>query len=253
MRKFATTVDDFTVDGDVTLLAENGPSELRGAADALNRMRERVKAMIEQRTQMLAAISHDLRTPITRMRLRAEFIESDEIREPILRDIEQMNAMVHSALSFIRDGVEVQRNTLLDLSALLQTACDEFADMGHQVTYKPLAPISIHGNGDELYRAVTNLVSNAVRFGTRVEIHLRQAADTVEIDVIDDGPGIPADQKLAMLAPFARGDAARPVENLQGFGLGLPIVLAIVKAHRGLLTLLDRDPHGLIVRMILPC
>ncbi len=252
LRGFATSVDAFTVDGTMTSLEENGPSELRGAARALNRMHERVKAMIEQRTQMLAAVSHDLRTPITRMRLRAEFIEQNDVREPILRDIEQMDAMVHSALSFIRDGVVIQRNALLDLSALLQTVCDEFADMGHRVTYENAAPLSINGNADELYRAVTNLLSNAVRFGTEVEVCLRPFDDAVEIDVIDNGPGIPQDQKAAMLAPFARGDASRPAENLHGFGLGLPIVQAIVNAHHGSLTLLDRQPHGLIAHITLP-
>jgi signal transduction histidine kinase len=237
----------------MTLLEENGPSELRGAARALNRMRERVKTMLAQRTEMLAAISHDLRTPVTRLRLRAEFIEASDIREPMLRDIEQMNAMVHSALSFIRDGMEVQRDALLDLSALLQTICDEFADMGYEINFVAAAQISIKGNVDELYRAVTNLVSNAVKFGTQVEVYLRRAGqDCIEIDVIDNGPGIAETSKAAMLAPFARGDETRKVEGLQGFGLGLPIVQTIVTAHRGLLHLLDREPHGLIARITLP-
>jgi len=186
------------------------------------------------------------------MRLRAEFIELNDIREPILRDIEQMDAMVHSAMSFIRDGIQVQRSTLLDLSALLQTVCDEFVDMGHRVIYETRGRISINGNSEELYRAVVNLVSNAVRFGTEVKVDLRQTGHRIEIDVIDDGPGIPAEQKVGMLAPFIRGDIARPIESLQGFGLGLPIVQAIVKAHEGALTLLDRKPHGLIARITLP-
>ncbi len=253
LRKFADAVDDFSVSGTMTLVEENGPSELRGATRALNRMRERVKTMIEQRTEMLAAISHDLRTPVTRLRLRAEFIEPSEVRDPILRDIEQMNAMVHSALSFIRDGMAVQRDTLLDLTALLQTICDEFADMGYKVGLEATSPISIKGNVDELYRAITNLVSNAVKFGTEIEVCLRRGGQNcVEIDVIDDGPGIPEDKKAAMLAPFKRGDESRQAGSLQGFGLGLPIVQTIVTAHQGLLQLLDRKPHGLIARITLP-
>ena len=254
LRRFADAVDTFSVGGTVTQLEENGPSELRGAARALNRMRERVKAMIEQRTEMLAAISHDLRTPVTRLRLRAEFIEPIDVREPILRDIEQMNAMVHSALSFIRDGVEARRDALLDLSALLHTICDEFVDMGYKVSFEAAASISIKGNVEELYRAVTNLVANAVKFGTVVEIHLsRGKQNCVEIDVVDDGPGIPEQSKVAMLTPFARGDESRKLEGMQGFGLGLPIVQSIVMAHRGSLRLLDRKPHGLIARITLPC
>ncbi|WP_152428270.1 ATP-binding protein [Methyloferula stellata] len=253
LRRFAEAVDEFSVKGTMALVEESGPSELRGAARALNRMSERVKTMIEQRTQMLAAVSHDLRTPVTRLRLRAEFIEPSDVRDPILRDIEQMDAMVHSALSFIRDGKEVQRNALLDLSALLQTICNEFADMGYKVHFDAAEPISIKGNVDELYRAVTNLVSNAVKFGTEVEVRLRCASlDWIEIDVIDDGPGIPEADKAAMLAPFTRGDESRKADALQGFGLGLPIVQAIVTAHRGQLHLLDRKPHGLIARITLP-
>jgi len=253
LRKFADAVDTFAPDGPMIMLEENGPSELCAAAHALNRMRERVKIMIEQRTQMLTAISHDLRTPVTRLRLRAEFIEPSDVRSSILRDIEQMNAMVHSALSFIRDGVEIQRNALLDLGTLLQTICDEFTDMGYTVLFESPEPVYIKGNADELYRAVTNLVSNAVKFGTEVEVHLRRAeTDQIEIDVVDDGPGIPGDSKAAMLEPFMRGGESRKVEALQGFGLGLPIVQSIVKAHQGLLKLLDREPHGLIARVILP-
>ena len=208
--------------------------------------------MIEQRTQMLAAISHDLRTPVTRLRLRAEFIEAGDLRDSILRDLEQMDAMIHSALSFIRDGVKAQRNALLDLGALLQTVCDEFVDMGHKVLFETPAPIFIKGSGDELYRAITNLVSNAVKFGTEVEIRLnRQDPDQIQIDILDDGPGIPDERKAAMFAPFIRGDNSRKMESPQGFGLGLPISHAIVMAHHGSLELLDRMPHGVIARVTL--
>lgn len=252
LRKFAQAVDSFSAEGPIAKLEEKGPQELAAAAQALNRMRERVALMIAQRTQMLAAIGHDLRTPVTRLRLRAEFVEPPDLRDSMLRDLEQMNTMIHSALSFIREGIEAQRNTLLDLGALLQTIRDEFVDMGHNVRFEPPAPTFVRGSAEELYRALTNLVSNGVKFGTSVEIALRQAeADRVEIDILDDGPGIPADSRDAMFAPFTRGDSARKSEPLQGFGLGLPISRAIVAAHRGSLELLERSPHGVIARVTL--
>lgn len=253
LRRFAEAVDAFTPDGGKALLEENGPSELCSAARALNRMHERVTIMLDQRTRMLAAVSHDLRTPITRLRLRAEFIEPSDVRDAILRDLEQMNAMIHSALSFIRDGVEAQRTTLLDLGALLQTVSDEFVDLGHKVHFEMPAQIFIKGSVDELTRAVTNLVSNAVKFGTDIEIRLhRPEQNHVAIDVIDDGPGIADDRKADMFAPFVRGDDERKSDGLQGFGLGLPIAHAIVAAHQGSIELLDRAPHGLIARITLP-
>ncbi|MGO9132531.1 MAG: ATP-binding protein [Methylovirgula sp.] len=252
LRHFAEAVDAFSADGTGAPIEETGPREISAAAHALNRMRERVTLMIDQRTQMLAAIGHDLRTPVTRLRLRAEFVEPQELRMSILRDLEQMDAMIHSALSFIRDGLEVQRNTLLDLGALLQTIRDEFVDMGYNVLFETPSPTFIRGSADELYRALTNLVSNGLKFGTEVEIHLQHAeADHIQIDILDDGPGIPPESRAEMFAPFVRGDTARKSEPLQGFGLGLPISRAIVTAHRGSLELLDRSPHGVIARVTL--
>jgi signal transduction histidine kinase len=253
LRRFAAAVDAFSIEGNMTPLSESGPVELRTAAHALNRMRDRIKGMIEERTRMLAAIGHDLRTPITRMRLRAEFIEPREVRDAILRDLEQMNAMAHSALSFIRDGVDVQRSSLLDLGTLLQTVRDEFADMGFEVSFEKPDPVSIEGNPEELHRALTNLVDNGVTYGKNVTIGLRRLdADRIEIEVADDGPGIPDAKKSDMLAPFVRGGDARKSNRGQGYGLGLPIVQAIVAAHKGSFDLVNRQPNGLIARIILP-
>lgn len=252
LRKFADAVESFSTEGTPAPLEETGPTELRIAAEALNRMRERVKTMIAQRTEMLAAISHDLRTPITRLRLRAEFVEPAEIKEQILRDLDNINAMIHSALSFIRDGVEAQRNVLLDLGAMLQTICDEFSDMGHRVLFEAPGPTFIKGNADELYRAITNLVSNGVKFGTEVEILLHRPNETqVQIDIVDNGPGIPAATKAALFSPFSSSASADKRDEPNGFGLGLPICQSIVTAHKGALELLERSPHGAIARVTL--
>lgn len=252
LRKFAEAVESFSADGTPAPLEETGPAELRSAAQALNRMRERVKTMIAQRTEMLAAISHDLRTPVTRLRLRAEFVEPADIKDAILRDLDHINGMIQTALSFIRDGVEAKRNALLDLGALLQTIRDEFTDMGHRVLFEAPGPTFIKGNADELYRAITNLVSNGVKFGTEVEIRLRKPSDgQVQIDIIDNGPGIPAATKAALFSPFSSSAEAQQPDGLKGFGLGLPICQSIVTAHKGALELLERSPHGAIARVTL--
>jgi signal transduction histidine kinase len=211
--------------------------------------------MVEDRTRMLAAVSHDLRTPITRMRLRAEFVEDEDLRRQLLRDLDQMAAMVHSALSYLRDGQDRQTPSLVDLASLLQTICDDFADAGQNVSYEGPDRVLAKVRADEVERAVTNLVENAIKYsGTPAIVRLRPASQRdVEIDVIDHGPGIPDERKAAMLEPFARGDEARTMnEESTGFGLGLAIARAAAQAHGGDLVLVSAVPSGLIATLRLP-
>jgi signal transduction histidine kinase len=215
-------------------------------------MRERITALIDDRTRMLAAISHDLRTPITRMRLRSEFIEDHVHRNRMLGDLDQMRSMLESVLSFLRNDRKLESMTLVDIATELQLVNDQFADMGHKVAYDGPEHAMATLRPDDLHRGITNLVENAVRFGAEVTIRLRMSPDTVTIDIEDDGPGISDARKDAMLEPFVRGDVARNMDEAAGFGLGLSIARAIVLAHSGELSLHDRQPHGLIVRIELP-
>jgi signal transduction histidine kinase len=201
---------------------------------------------------MLAAISHDLRTPITRMRLRSEFIEDDVHRSRMLRDLDQMRSMLEQVLSFLRNDRKVESMTLVDIASTLQLVTDQFADMGHKVTYDGPEHAMATLRPDDLHRSITNLVENAVRFGAEATIRLGVSPDMVTIEVEDDGPGISDARKDAMLEPFVRGDDARNMDEAAGFGLGLSIARAIVLAHAGELSLNDRQPHGLIVRIELP-
>jgi len=253
LSRLAQAAAGFSLDRDAAPLPERGPYEVRTAARALNRMRERIRRMVEDRTRMLAAVGHDLRTPITRLRLRAEFLEDETTRAQMLRDLDQMSAMIHAALSYLRDGQTAEGRSLVDLASLLQTVCDEFTDMGHAVTYEGPDHLLVLIRSDEIHRAVTNLVENAMKFGTRAVVRLRVASPaTAEIEVVDNGPGIPDADKEAMLEPFARGDAARGMNEPSGFGLGLSITRAIGQAHGGGLSLLDAEGGGLIVRLSLP-
>jgi signal transduction histidine kinase len=252
LSSFAKAAENFSLNGAAAPLPERGPEEIRFLAKALNRMRERITGLIDDRTRMLAAISHDLRTPITRMRLRSEFIEDETHRRRMLGDLDQMRAMLESVLSFLRNDRKLEAMTLVDIASTLQLVTDQFGDMGCKVSYDGPAHAMATVRPDDLLRSVTNLVENAVKFGAEATIRLRTAPDLVTIDVEDDGPGISDAQKNNMLEPFVRGDDARNMDEASGFGLGLSIANAIVLAHGGALSLHDRQPHGLIVRIQLP-
>jgi len=250
LSAFARAAEDFSLNRSSAPLPENGPEEIRSAARALNRMRERVTALMNDRSRMLAAISHDLRTPITRLRLRSEYIEDPAQRTQTVRDLDQMQSMLESVLSLLRSE-STARPTLVDVAALLQMVCDQFSDSGHAVHYLGPDRAAFIVRPDEIIRAVTNLVENATRFGTEVGVELSIAGDQIIIDVVDDGPGIPHERKAAMLEPFVRGEEARTMDETAGFGLGLAITQAIVTAHSGTLLLLDNEPKGLRVRLLL--
>lgn len=253
LSSFAKAAEDFSLNGASEPLPERGPEEIRSAARALNRMRERIGTLIDDRTKMLAAISHDLRTPITRLRLRSEFIEDDGHRRHMLRDLDQMRSMLEAVLSFLRNDRRLEDMTLTDIATTVQLVADQFADIGHMVTYEGPSHAMAMARPDDLHRAVTNLVENAVKFGSEANICLSVCAKGATIDVADDGPGISDAKKSAMMQPFVRGDDARNMNHeAAGFGLGLSIARAVVQAHGGELTLLDRQPHGLIVRIMLP-
>ncbi len=252
LSSIAKAAEDFSLNRAAEPLPERGPEEIRSVAKALNRMRERITALIDDRTKMLAAISHDLRTPITRMRLRAEFIEDDAHRGRMLRDLEQMRSMLEAVLSFLRNDRKLESMTLVDIASTLQLVTDQFADMGHKVAYDGPEHAMATVRPDDLHRSVTNLVENAVRYGAEATIRLRVSQDIATIEVEDDGPGISDARKEVMLEPFVRGDDARNMDEAAGFGLGLSIARTIAIAHHGALSLNDRQPHGLIVRIQLP-
>ncbi|MGY3034452.1 signal transduction histidine kinase [Bradyrhizobium sp. USDA 4354] len=248
LSAFARAAENFSLNRSSPPLPESGPEEIRSAARALNRMRERITALMNDRTRMLAAISHDLRTPITRLRLRSEYIEDQAQRAQTVHDLDQMQSMLESVLALLRSESPA-KPTLVDVAALLEMVCEQFSDCGHAVSYSGPDRAAFVLRPDEIIRAVTNLVQNATRFGTDVEVALLISGDQLVIDVSDNGPGIPDERKAAMLEPFVRGEDARTMDETAGFGLGLSIAQAIVTAHDGTLQLLDNEPNGLRVRL----
>lgn len=254
LARLAGAAEAFGTRDDHVALPESGPEEVLAVARALDRMRARVRRSIDDRTQMLAAISHDLRTPITRLRLRAEFIEDEHARASTLRDLDQMNGLVEAALSFVRDGQarDSGSHSLVDLASVVQTVCDGFSDVGAPVGIERSRHVLVQGRPDELQRAITNLVDNAVKYGGRAAVRMESSPRGVRVCVLDPGPGIPAAEREAMLQPFVRGDRARNLNEASGFGLGLSIVQAIVEAHHGRLTLENRPEGGLCAAIEMP-
>jgi signal transduction histidine kinase len=181
-------------------------------------MRGRIKTLIEDHIKMLAAVGHDLRMPITRLHLHSEFIDNTALRGQMLEDLAQMSDMIESVLVFLREGRSPEDTSVIDVAISLQTACDQFADAGRQVSYDGPAHPTILTYASSLNRAVINLVENAIRYGRLVGLIV--APDSVVIAVEDEGPGIPDGRKEAMIEPFVRGDAARGMEGRSGFGLG---------------------------------
>ncbi len=250
LSRFAEAAERFGCDLEYRPLAEQGPEEIRKASRAFNRMGARIKRLIEDRTNMLAAISHDLRTPITRLRLRTEFVEDDKLRRAMLKDLAQLTEMVCSALAFLRDSRSAGAMTDFDLAELLQRISGQFAEIGQKVTYCGEDHKIVTGRPDAISRAVTNLVENAVKFGTKADITLLQLSDgSIAIDVLDNGPGISERDSERLLRPFVRGDNARTLTSQSGFGLGLTIANSIIEAHGGQLTLTNCKPSGLAARI----
>lgn len=251
LSRFVEAVEKFGLVNQGGPLPEEGPAEIRRATGAFNRMRERILRLIEDRTQMMMAISHDLRTPLTRLRLRAEDVGDADLQRGMLRDIELMERSISDAVSNLRHTTTQEARERTDLPSLLVTICDEFADAGLPVEYEGPQALDAHLRPQAITRAVTNLVQNATKFGSRITVRLSvPEVGTAQIDVEDDGPGIPDAEKDAVLKPFYRSDPAR--QEAGGFGLGLAMAHEVARDHGGTLTLHDRIPHGLCARLRLP-
>lgn len=251
LRRIASAAQKADISVGPALFEERGSVEIVALAKALNGMQRRISTMVESRTRMLRGISHDLRTPLTRLRLRADRVEDGEVREALLTDIERIDRLLKESLSYLRDNHQSEAPQRVDLASVLQTICDEFADMGNAVIYRGPGRMIVSFRPLALMRAVTNLCENGVKFGTHVEIELRNIDGFAVIDVMDDGPGIPEAYRSRVLEPFFKLDAARGGADA-GFGLGLSIVAEIIQAHHGKLELLDREPSGLTARLIIP-
>lgn len=232
-----------------------GASEMRSLAASLNVMRSRILEMVDSRTRMLSSISHDLRTPLTRLRMRAERCEQPELQRQMLADIATLGSMIDESLTFLTNASHSVPSRKVDISSLLQTIATDFSDTGIEVSFKGPRRLTCLCKPQAITRAITNVVENASRYATEIEIELQSAGGNggVLIRVSDNGPGLTDALKVRALEPFFKADKARTTGVGGGFGLGLPTAEGIIrKGHGGTLTLLDRKPNGLIVEIALP-
>lgn len=252
LRELAAAADRLGRGEDVEPLAETGPSEVRGTIHAFNVMQDRLTRFVRDRTRMLGAISHDLRTPITSLRIRAEFIDDEENREKVIETLDEMQGMVEATLAFARDEASREDAARTDLGGFIDAIAEDYRDMGRPVSFDPPeARIVVTCRPLSLKRALRNLIDNAVRYGGGAELSLQADAGAVRIAVADHGPGIPEDRLKDVFEPFVRIEESRS-EETGGIGLGLSIARSIVHAHGGTLELANRPQGGLEARITLP-
>ncbi len=250
LDRFTRAAERLGLDFNADPLDEKGPREVARAAKAFNLMQSRLQAFIKDRTHMLAAISHDLRTPITRLKLRAEFIEDEEQRAKMLADLDEMEAMIAATLVFARDDAANEPTKQLDLVQLVRDIVDDDIKRGMLSCDLP-ETLEFTGRPMGLKRLLSNLVENAKRFADHVDVSVSSTPEHVTILVSDNGPGIPGDMLERVFDPFVRVETSRS-RDTGGTGLGLSAVRSIAHAHGGTVKLRNRKQGGLEVRVTLP-
>ena len=251
MKNLADAADRLGRGESVAPLAVSGPKEIQRTNRAFNEMRERLVRFVDGRTRTLAAISHDLRTPITSLRLRAEFVDDEEIRAKIIETLDEMQRMVEATLAFAREESAEEETRSVDIGDMIETVCREFDEMGHELTCTISSPIQTRCRPTALKRAFRNLVENAVTYGKRATLTACRDGSDAVIRIVDEGPGIPDDKIEEVFEPFARLETSRN-RNTGGVGLGLSIARSIVRNHGGEITLDNLEPGGLEVTIRFP-
>jgi signal transduction histidine kinase len=251
LQQLAAAADTLGNDLDAPPLTENGPTETRRAAQAFNRMQARIKRLVDERARALAAVSHDLRTPLTRLRLRAELVTDDRLRDQMGADLDSMAAMIDATLDYLRGLQDSEALRPIDMNALLQSLAEDAAVLGKTISVEGLAQAPYCGRLSGLRRALQNLIDNAIKYGHGAQLRIEDAADALRLVVEDEGPGIAPAELTRVTEPYYRPDASRSRET-GGVGLGLSIVSDIALMHGGQLLLANRPQGGLSATLILP-
>jgi two-component system OmpR family sensor kinase len=250
MTSFAEAAERFGRDPRAPPIAIKGSSEIIMAAAAFNEMQARLRRYVEDRTSMVAAIAHDLRTPLTRLRFRVE-AAPDDARAKMNADIDQMEAMIAATLAFVRDASGDPQRTRLELSSLLESIVDDMAETGADVRVRKIQKVVIDADSLALRRLLTNLLDNAVKYGCRARASLTVHDRLAEIDIEDDGPGVPIPELNRVFDPFYRREPSRSRQT-GGIGLGLSVARSIARAHGGDVHLENRAHGGLTAKVTLP-
>ena len=253
VQRFAAAAEALGRDIGSPPLPETGPRDVRAAAIAFNAMARRVRGHIEDRAQMLAAVSHDVRTLLTKLSLRIDEARDFSARDRAREDIVQMTALLDDVVTFVKEERAEEPRQRIDVATLAATLVDDERSLGRAVTYAGDDHAVVEGGrASALRRAITNVIDNAVRYAGSAEVSVRGEAGHVAVEIADRGPGIPLDARERVLKPFERLERSRN-ESTGGSGLGLAIARAVVVRHGGSFLLDDRVGGGLVVRMVLPC
>jgi signal transduction histidine kinase len=251
LQQLAQAADTLGRDLDAPPLREAGPAETRRAAQAFNRMQARIKRLVDERARALAAVSHDLRTPLTRLRLRAELVDDEKLREQMAGDLDSMAAMIDATLDYLRGLQDSETARPIDMNALLHSLAEDAAVLGNAVSVEGLAQSPYIGRLSALRRALQNLLDNAIKYGHGARLRVADDPAALRIVVEDDGPGIAPEELARVTAPYYRPDASRS-RATGGVGLGLSIVEDIALLHGGELLLANRPRGGLCATLVLP-
>jgi two-component system OmpR family sensor kinase len=251
LRACAEAAENLYRGAEPQMLAITGPREIHHLATAFNEMQKRVKRLVDDRTLTLAAISHDLKSPLARLSLRTERIADPKVRQAMATDISEMLAMIDSTLDFLKGDFSASEVRPLDLGATLDSICDDLVDQGHTVMLQRTGETVLRGRPLALKRAFANLIGNAVKYGGSASVTVQGSANGIKVTITDHGPGIAFDEREAMFVPFFRGEPHRDT-MVGGAGLGLTIARTIIRAHGGDLALLDAEGGGLKVDVRLP-
>jgi two-component system OmpR family sensor kinase len=246
---FADAAEQLGRDPTAAILAIEGPAEVGRAAHAFNKMQSRLRSFVDDRTAMVGAISHDLRTPLTRLRFRIEDVP-DELREGMLGEVDEMEQMISSVLAFIRDASEPGSREMLNLRSIVEDVVEDAVFVGKSVTLEKGDPAAVEVDPLGMRRLLGNLVENAVKYGDNARVRLFTDHQDVVAEVHDNGPGLPEEELERVFQPFYRAPAAR-ASNKHGSGLGLAVCRSIARAHGGDV-LLRRGEHGLVAQLRLP-
>jgi signal transduction histidine kinase len=250
IAQFASAAERLGRDPGAPPLVVRGPAEVGIAVRAFNDMQSRLARYVEDRTAMVGAIAHDLRTPLTRLRFRVESAP-DELRGKMAADIAEMEAMVTSVLAFVRDATRTAERTRLELSSLLESLADDLSETGLDVSVERAERVVLEGDPLALRRLFNNLLDNAVKFGCQARVRVFPDAGFAVVEIEDRGPGLPEAERERVFEPFYRREASRSRET-GGSGLGLAVVRSIARAHGGDATLASAPDRGLIARVRLP-
>jgi signal transduction histidine kinase len=251
LSALATAAEKLGEDINRPPLPETGPIEAQRAAKAFNTMQQRLSRFIADRTRIFTAMSHDLKTPITRLRLRSEMLDDEALRAKFAKDLEEMEAMVTQTLDFMRDASTQETVQRVDAMALLESLQTDYQDTGSRVEIEGEVAQTYPGRPLALRRCLTNLLDNAIRYGGRATIKVEDDAERLTIRILDDGPGVAEQELEQAFEPFFRGEASRS-RDTGGSGLGLGIARNIARAHGGDLVLRNRAEGGLEAILTLP-